>query len=83
MAGCFMTLWPAKILPGAGSRLPEDTMKAMANGTAPDGLSGDEAMFVRYTKELASNHKIKREQSWSRCLPNWRRVWPASDRMQI
>jgi hypothetical protein len=58
-------------------------MKAIANGTAPDGLSGDEAMLVRYTKELESHHKIKREQSWSRCPPNWRRVWPASDRMQI
>ncbi len=36
----------------------EDTMQAIANGTAPEGLSGDEAMLVRYTKELVSNHKI-------------------------
>lgn len=38
--------------------VPEDTLKSIANGTAPEGLSGDEAMLVRFTKELVSNHKI-------------------------
>lgn len=38
--------------------VPEDSIKAIANGTAPAGLSGDEAMLVRYTKELVGNHKI-------------------------
>ncbi len=38
--------------------MPEDTLKSIANGTAPEGLSGDEAMLVRFTKELVSNHKI-------------------------
>jgi 4-carboxymuconolactone decarboxylase len=38
--------------------VPEDTMKAIAQGSAPEGLSGDEAILVRYTKELVSNHKI-------------------------
>jgi 4-carboxymuconolactone decarboxylase len=33
-------------------------MKAIAQGSAPEGLSGDEAILVRYTKVLVSNHKI-------------------------
>ena len=40
------------------SGVSEDTIRAIAQGTAPDGLSGDEAMLVRYTKELLQNHKI-------------------------
>ena len=36
----------------------EDTIKAIANGTAPEGLSGDEAMVVQYVQELQRNHKI-------------------------
>ena len=40
------------------SDVSEDTISAIAQGTAPDGLSGDEAILVRYTKELLQNHKI-------------------------
>lgn len=36
----------------------DDTIKAIATGAAPEGLTGDEAMLVRYTKELLQNHKI-------------------------
>jgi 4-carboxymuconolactone decarboxylase len=36
----------------------EDTIQAIAHGTAPQGLSGDEAMLVRYVQELLRNHKI-------------------------
>ena len=36
----------------------EDTIRDIASGTAPDGLSGDEAMLVRYTRELLRDHKI-------------------------
>ena len=36
----------------------EDTIQAIARGTAPQGLSGDEAMLVRYVQELLRNHKI-------------------------
>jgi 4-carboxymuconolactone decarboxylase len=38
--------------------LAEDTIQAIAQGTAPQGLSGDEAMLVRYVQELLRNHKI-------------------------
>lgn len=38
--------------------LPEATIKAIANGTAPEGLTGDEAMLVRYVQELLRNHKV-------------------------
>ena len=40
------------------SNVSEDTIRAIAQGTAPERLSGDEAMLVRYTKELLQNHKI-------------------------
>ncbi len=36
----------------------EETIQAIAKGTAPQGLSGDEEILVRYTKELVGNHKI-------------------------
>jgi 4-carboxymuconolactone decarboxylase len=36
----------------------EETISSIANGTAPDGLSGDAALLVTYTKELLQNHKI-------------------------
>ena len=36
----------------------DDTIKAIANGSAPAGLSGDEELLVRYVKELVQNHKI-------------------------
>jgi 4-carboxymuconolactone decarboxylase len=38
--------------------LAEDTIQAIARGTVPQGLSGDEAMLVRYVHELVRNHKI-------------------------
>ena len=38
--------------------LSEDTIQAIAHGTAPQGLLGDEAMLVRYVHELLRNHKI-------------------------
>jgi 4-carboxymuconolactone decarboxylase len=38
--------------------LAEDTIQAIARGTAPQGLSGDAAMLVRYVQELLRNHKI-------------------------
>ena len=38
--------------------VPESTIKAIAQGTAPEGLSGDEELLVRYTTELLRNHKI-------------------------
>ena len=36
----------------------EATIKAIVDGTAPAGLTGDEEMLVRYVKELVQNHKI-------------------------
>ena len=36
----------------------EATIQAIAQGTAPAGLSGDEAMLVRYVQELLRHHKI-------------------------
>ena len=36
----------------------EETIQAVAKGTAPQSLSGDEEILVRYTKELVGNHKI-------------------------
>ena len=36
----------------------EETIQAIAKGTAPQGLSGDEEILVRYTKELVRDHKI-------------------------
>jgi 4-carboxymuconolactone decarboxylase len=38
--------------------LPEATVQAIAHGTAPQGLSGDEERLVRYVQELLRNHKI-------------------------
>ena len=40
---------------------PESTIKALANGTAPAGLSGDEELVVRYTQQLLRDHKINDE----------------------
>lgn len=40
------------------ANVSESTIKAIANGTAPRGLSGDEALVVQYTQELLRNHKI-------------------------
>ena len=36
----------------------DETIKAIANGSAPSGLSGDEELLVKYVKELVQNHKI-------------------------
>jgi 4-carboxymuconolactone decarboxylase len=36
----------------------ESTIQAIAQGTAPQGLSGDEERLVRYVQELLRNHKI-------------------------
>ncbi|HIB11460.1 MAG TPA: carboxymuconolactone decarboxylase family protein [Dehalococcoidia bacterium] len=36
----------------------EETIKAIADGSAPSGLSGDEELLVRYTTELLRNKKI-------------------------
>jgi 4-carboxymuconolactone decarboxylase len=38
--------------------VPEETIKAIANGTAPQGLPEDAARLVQYTKELLQNHKV-------------------------
>jgi 4-carboxymuconolactone decarboxylase len=38
--------------------LSEDFIKAIAQGTAPQGLSGDEEKLVRYVQELLRHHKI-------------------------
>ncbi len=40
------------------AKVPESTIKAIADRTAPKGLSGDEALAVQYTLELLRNHKI-------------------------
>ena len=37
----------------------DDTIKAIATGTAPAGLSGDEALLVGYVHELLRDHKVK------------------------
>jgi len=36
----------------------EDVIQAIARGTAPQGLSGDAEMLVRYVQELLRHHKI-------------------------
>src|SRR5215470_5182427 len=38
--------------------LAESTIQAVATGTAPQGLSGEEAFLVRYVQELLRHHKI-------------------------
>ena len=40
------------------AKVSEDTIRAIAQGTAPQGLSGDEEIVVRYTQELLRDHKI-------------------------
>ncbi len=39
----------------------DETIRSIATGAAPEGLSGDEALLVRYTKELLQNRKITDE----------------------
>ncbi len=36
----------------------DSTIAAIANGSAPDGLDGEEALLVTYVKELLQNHKV-------------------------
>jgi 4-carboxymuconolactone decarboxylase len=38
--------------------LSEASIQAIAHGTAPQGLSGDEERLVRYVQELLRHHKI-------------------------
>ena len=49
----------ARLARQAGAQ--ESTIKALADGTAPAGLSGDEELVVRYTQQLLRNHKITDE----------------------
>ncbi len=46
----------ARLARAAGT--PEETIHAIAQGTAPDGLTGDAEMLVRYTQQLVRNNKI-------------------------
>jgi len=46
----------AKLARTAG--VSDDTIKVIANGTAPTGLSGDEALLVGYVKEMLQEHKV-------------------------
>lgn len=40
------------------AKVSEETIRAIAQGTAPQGLSGDEEIVVRYTQELLRDRKI-------------------------
>ena len=46
----------AKLARTAG--VSDETIKAIATGTAPAGLSGDEALLVGYVHELLQDHKV-------------------------
>jgi len=46
----------AKLARAAG--VSDATIKAVADGTAPAGLSGDEALLVGYVKEMLQKHKV-------------------------
>ena len=46
----------ARLARAAG--VSDDTIKAVADGTAPAGLSGDEALLVGYVKEMLQKHKV-------------------------
>lgn len=46
----------ARLARAAG--VSEDTIQGIAKGTAPNGLSGDEALVVRYVQELLRDHKV-------------------------
>jgi 4-carboxymuconolactone decarboxylase len=47
----------AKLARTAG--VTDATIKAIADGSAPAGLSGDEALLVGYVHELLRDHKVK------------------------
>ena len=36
----------------------DETIRAIAQGTAPQGLSGDEELLVRFTQQLLRDHKV-------------------------
>ena len=36
----------------------DETIKAIADGTAPEGLEGDEALLVNYVHELLRQHRV-------------------------
>ncbi|HCP24392.1 MAG: carboxymuconolactone decarboxylase family protein [SAR202 cluster bacterium] len=46
----------ARLARNAG--VSDETIKAIANGTAPEGLEGDEHLLVSYVKELLQTHKV-------------------------
>ncbi|NQW24078.1 MAG: carboxymuconolactone decarboxylase family protein [SAR202 cluster bacterium] len=46
----------ARLARAAG--VSDETIKAIATGTAPAGLSGDELLLVGYVKELLQKHKV-------------------------
>lgn len=48
----------------------DSTIKAIAQGTAPDGLSGDEEILVRYTTELLRDKKIS-DATFSAVKDKW------------
>ncbi|MEE8464889.1 MAG: carboxymuconolactone decarboxylase family protein [Dehalococcoidia bacterium] len=47
----------ARLARNAG--VSDETIKAIATGTAPSGLEGDEALLVGYVHELLRDHKVK------------------------
>ena len=40
------------------AEVSDETIKIIANGTAPFGLTGDEALLVGYVKEMLQEHKV-------------------------
>ncbi len=46
----------AKLARAAG--VSDDTIKVIADGTAPTGLTGDEALLVGYVKEMLQQHSV-------------------------
>ena len=40
------------------AKVSDETIKAIAQGTAPQGLSGDEELLVRFTQQLLRDHKV-------------------------
>ena len=39
------------------AKVSDETIKAIAQGTAPQGLTGDEELLVRFTQQLLRDHK--------------------------
>jgi 4-carboxymuconolactone decarboxylase len=48
----------------------EDTIRVLAEGRAPDGLSGDEEVLVRFATELLRERKIS-DASFNRVKDKW------------